>query len=413
MRTTDSMKILFLVADSNGCYPVPASKDGAVTTLVERLVKLNESQKKLDIELISYFDEKAFSISRDKYPNTKFIWIKIPKVISVLDDIFYNFIKRFFKKKKLISYKKIFSLLWYVFKSSVYLKKSNYDKVILENNMVLSWVIKLAKYQGDFYYHLHNIPRTCVKNKKTFERCTGYLCVSNFVGKQIKDENNAIGPIEESKIKILYNCIDTSFFCIKENFDRRKVLSEFGISEDEKVILFVGRISEEKGILELLESTEYLKATNYKILIVGSYIHSDNKTNDKYSDAVSSYASKLDNRVVFTGYINQDKIVDIYNSADVAVLPSMWDEPAGLTMIEAMACGVKLITTRSGGIPEYVSNCAIVLERDDNLVKNIAINIDNILLDSNSFDDNNGVCRINKMFSEQYYLEKFISSLER
>ena len=82
-------------------------------------------------------------------------------------------------------------------------------------------------------------------------------------------------------------------------------------------------------------------------------------------------------------------------------------------MIEAMACGVKLITTRSGGIPEYVSNCAIVLERDDNLVKNIAINIDNILLDSNSFDDNNGVCRINKMFSEQYYLEKFISSLER
>ena len=56
--------------------------------------------------------------------------------------------------------------------------------------------------------------------------------------------------------------------------------------------------------------------------------------------------------------------------ADIAIVPSMWDEPFGLTVIEAMAAGLPLITTRSGGIPEICEGVAIIVERD-NIVENL------------------------------------------
>ena len=60
--------------------------------------------------------------------------------------------------------------------------------------------------------------------------------------------------------------------------------------------------------------------------------------------------------------------------ADIAALPAMWEEPFGLTIVEAMAAGLPLITTRSGGIPEICEGVATIVERDgivNNLVSAI------------------------------------------
>ena len=57
--------------------------------------------------------------------------------------------------------------------------------------------------------------------------------------------------------------------------------------------------------------------------------------------------------------------------ADIAVLPSMWEEPFGLTIVEAMATGLPLITTRSGGIPEICEGVATIVDRK-NIVNNLA-----------------------------------------
>jgi glycosyltransferase involved in cell wall biosynthesis len=71
---------------------------------------------------------------------------------------------------------------------------------------------------------------------------------------------------------------------------------------------------------------------------------------------------------------------DLYAIADVAILPSMCEEGAGLTIIEAMAGGLPVITTQAGGIPEYANEkCAFILKRDENLVENIAQSIDTLL----------------------------------
>ena len=62
----------------------------------------------------------------------------------------------------------------------------------------------------------------------------------------------------------------------------------------------------------------------------------------------------------------------LYEMADICVLPSIWDDPAPLAVIESLISGKPLITTRSGGIPEYANDdCAIILERNSKLVEHL------------------------------------------
>ena len=110
------------------------------------------------------------------------------------------------------------------------------------------------------------------------------------------------------------------------------------------------------------------------------------------------------------------KFTDIsqyYSIADVVVLPSIWDEPAGMTILEAMACGKALITTNSGGIPEYVGedNC-IIVERNDNIVDKIAEKL-NVMLENESEIERLGkraTIQISK-YNRKYYYKQLIDIL--
>ena len=136
---------------------------------------------------------------------------------------------------------------------------------------------------------------------------------------------------------------------------------------------------------------------------------------DSYQEKIRKLAAELEERVIFTEYVEQQIMPKYYNAADLAVLPSMWDEPAGLTMIEAMACGTPVITTRSGGIPEYVGDVAYVLDRDENLPQNIAKSINDYLELSSEKQEkirNAGIQRIREKFSADRYLERFIECID-
>ena len=82
-------------------------------------------------------------------------------------------------------------------------------------------------------------------------------------------------------------------------------------------------------------------------------------------------------------------------------------------MIEAMACGIPTITTRSGGIPEYVGDAAIVLERKEALPMEIARNVDALLCDRNLYEDYSRKGRewISANFSLDRYLQKFVEQI--
>lgn len=404
------MKVGIIISDSNGCYPVPASRGGAVSTLVEHLVRTNNSHPLFVMEIISYYDKRAVQLA-GQYPNIAFRWVKVPRIVKILDNIFFEITRVIFKKRKTVSFKSIFSLMYFIFISSYIIKKDNYDKLVIENNVLSAWIIKLSHYHGEYYYHFHNVPRVGAKCQKIFQNCKAILCVSNFVAAQITSNSSVIGKIDSKRVKILYNCIDTELFrVIENNKEVLKYRDKYGIKDDDKVIVFVGRLSEEKGIDKLLNAIELIDDEKVKALIVGSYMYNLNLV-DKYQIKLRDYAKKLGNRIIFTGYIEQKEMPYVYALAKLAVLPSMWEEPAGLTMIEAIACGIPVITTNSGGIPEYVGKFGVILNRDEYLIQNLKDNIYNLLAidklkDSKTLE---GMHYIKDNLNAKNYLQNFFT----
>lgn len=204
-------KIAIFIADSNGRFSVPATKDGAVPILVEHLVEENNIHKVFNMTVVTFYNADAYEKSK-QYKNIDFVWVKVPKIIKIFDNLIYTIVKKWMKNKKAISYKSIVSLLFYILKGSFFLKKRKFDKVIFENNIPLVWIIRLSKYSGRYYYHFHNIPRIDAHCKKLFESCNGYMCVSKFVKNYITSDESSIGKIKKEKVKVLYNCIDTNKF---------------------------------------------------------------------------------------------------------------------------------------------------------------------------------------------------------
>jgi glycosyltransferase involved in cell wall biosynthesis len=403
-------KVIIFIADSNGAYPVPAAKGGSVATLVEQLVSDNQKNKQVNLTVVSFYDSEAVKMSK-KYSNTTFIWITTPKILKILDSYVFRIIPLLSSKIKSVSYRSILGLMHYIYISSKILKKDSYDSVVLENNIPISWIIKLSRYKGDFYYHIHNIPRINAMLKNVFKKCSGYLCVSNYVGQQLQLSSCSIGPIAHSRINTLYNCIDTSFFIPNQmnRFDIEQLRKKYNLDETDRVLLFVGRLSSEKGFDKVIEAIKYIQEERVKLLIVGSLLNGSDQ-DDKYIEKIKELPQTVRNKVVFTGYTDRKKLPQLYNLSDIAILPSMWDEPAGLVMIEAMACETCVITTDSGGIAEYVGDCAVLIERNENLVNNLAVEIDRLLTDNKRRLDlaKRGRERICSLFSTEFYLGRFL-----
>ena len=402
-------KILVFIADSNGGYPVPATKGGAVTTLIEHLIKENSHKGNFYLNIVSYYDKNAEELSK-KYENLNMIWIKVPKFIEFLDKSFFSFFKKIFKKKKIISYKSIFSLFYYIFKSTFIIKKIENDVVILENNVLLSWIIRLSKYNKKFYYHFHNVPRFDAFNRDVFKKCNKYICVSKYVANKLNSEECAIGKIDSKKLEILYNCINVDDFYLLNNEKKMSFKHEKGFNKDDFILLFVGRLSKEKGVDKVIEAFKNINNDKLKLMIVGSVIHNI-QFKDSYVNKLNEMIKDYKEKIIFTGYIPLNELVYYYNIADVAILPSMWEEPAGLTMLEAIACGIPLITTKSGGIPEYVSKHCILIDKE-NVVKNIEKSVIDIMNKNCLIDNEKGIELIKERYTPQVYYENFCKIIE-
>ncbi|MEO0281491.1 MAG: glycosyltransferase [candidate division WOR-3 bacterium] len=114
-------------------------------------------------------------------------------------------------------------------------------------------------------------------------------------------------------------------------------------------ILYAGRLSKEKGVNYLIEAFSNLKNKNAKLLIVG-----DGPERKNLENIVKNYG--LSQRIKFLGFVDKATLQNLYEDVDFIVLPSVWQEPFGLTGLEAMSYGRPVIAFNVGGISEYVSN---------------------------------------------------------
>jgi glycosyltransferase involved in cell wall biosynthesis len=132
--------------------------------------------------------------------------------------------------------------------------------------------------------------------------------------------------------------------------DRAELRREFGLEEEEKIVLFVGRLYHRKGLEILLCSIPPVlqEFSDVKFVISG-------KGFKEKEESLRNLAKQLDieDHVTFMGYVPDEKLPNLYSASDIFVLPAIY-ENFPFAILEAQATGLPVISTKVGGIPEFL-----------------------------------------------------------
>ena len=166
--------------------------------------------------------------------------------------------------------------------------------------------------------------------------------------------------VPEEKIAVIPNGIDLSEYADlppKGSFKKK-----FGIDEDEKIILYLGRIHRIKGLDVLVKAFANIveKLDDVRLVVVGP--------NDGYLSELEALinALKIDDNVLISGPLYGKDKLEAYVDADIYVLPSRY-EIWGMTVLEAVACGTPIILSENCGIAEYFKDkVGLVVKPDSN-----------------------------------------------
>lgn len=149
------------------------------------------------------------------------------------------------------------------------------------------------------------------------------------------------------KVEVIYNGVDAKKFEFEwSEAERLKHRATLALPE-EKIVMYVGRFVREKGIQVLLNAASAVLAQepNTKFLIVGG---GNRDRFEKFLDWAN-----LREKVLFTGFMANRSLHQLFRVADVAVFPSLY-EPFGIVALEGMAAGAPVVTSDAGGLPEVV-----------------------------------------------------------
>lgn len=374
---------------TSGYLPVPNVLGGAVEALDMMMVRENEKTPNFEFTVFSSWAPGVDKIVRDgAFQHTDFRFIKTPMLVKAADRCIYWAAKYILRKKKLMSYRYIAQRLWYIRKVAKALSKDDtsgkapFDKVMIENHATLFMTMQkygnAERYADKVYYHLHNEVTNDFGCKHEIAQVKKVLGVSNYIVETLDRflrEHGESGLKPEQKA-VWRNGVDTSCFGSDEAKHKAKAFrKKYGINDDDIVFLFSGRLTPEKGAEELLEAFTQVAAqvSNAKLVVAGAFFFNSN-IKSPFEQKLHDLASQpqIKERIIFTGFVDYNDMPALYEMADVCVLPSIWDDPAPLAVIESLVSGKPLITTRSGGIPEYANDgCAIILERDSQLVEHL------------------------------------------
>lgn len=383
---------------SPGELPVPATKGGAIETLIMSLVKCNETERRMKLTVASVADNEAESLA-SCYPNTEFRYFKRS---SRVFELVYHYWQAIWKR--LFPSSHIMSSLFYrkVLKS---IRGEEYDVVIFEGGESYGFKAYDRVFHGRLWYHVHATPEW----RTPSDTFNDVLAISSFVA----DKWRYWCTDHKQQVHVLYNGVDTSMFKeLLSPAELEKMRSRFGFSAEDFVVLFCGRLFSGKGVKELIQAVISIHDPHVKLLVVG-YAHDDDAR--RYEKEIKAIAEDAPGRVYFTGYVPNKEIWKYYRIADMQAVPSTWEEGAGNICIEGMATGLPIVATRSGGMPEYLDEqCAVLVDRKGSLPADLANAIVTLERDPQRRVRMGAFARKRAgQFSEQAYYQSYVNLLEQ
>ena len=380
---------------SPGLLPVPATQGGAIETLMTTLMRQNERFHRMDLTVVSPDEPKARRLA-EEYRSTRVVFLQSPSLPYKVANRVRNRWNR--KKRSYVSA--------YYAKALAAIKKAGpFDAVVVEGGPCDA-MAPYEDYCGDaLMYHLHYDPTTPFHS-------TGYsrvVAVSEYVANSWR--RNCLDPVTD--VRVAHNGIDVSKF--QREFteeDRKAIRARLGFASDDFVSLYCGRIIEVKGVLELLKAVQRIDDDRVKLMVVGSPDFAKS-SRTPYLDKVQSLVDELGDRVAFTGYVPNDQVYQYSRSADIQVVPSLWEDAAPTVCMEAMAAGLPLLVTRSGGMQEYTTpECAVTVEKDGRIVDSLADALSELSGDSRRLESMSEAALLrSRKYTEESFYREFVGTI--
>jgi glycogen synthase len=154
--------------------------------------------------------------------------------------------------------------------------------------------------------------------------------------------------VDEKKIEVIYNGIDLKEYAVTSE---TSVLESYGIDQTKPFVLFVGRITRQKGIIHLVNAIKYIDKDTQIVLCAGAPDTED--IAKEMEDAVAKASADRDNIFWIDKMLDKKDVIQLYSHATVFCCPSIY-EPFGIINIEAMACETAVVASAVGGIKEVV-----------------------------------------------------------
>ncbi len=198
-----------------------------------------------------------------------------------------------------------------------------------------------------------------------------------FISQSTLNDFRKLFHLEETKASVIYHGVSQLF---NPNIDRIRInfiLNKYNI--DKEYLLFIGTIEPRKNIKNIILS--YYKLLNensgYKLVIAGKKGWHFNEIFELIDEL------KLNEKIIFTGFINEDDKPFLIAGAKIFIYPSMY-EGFGIPVLESISCGIPTITSNVSSLPEVVEDAAILINPLD--VDELFLSMQKVLNDKNLYD---------------------------
>ncbi len=180
--------------------------------------------------------------------------------------------------------------------------------------------------------------------KTAIEMADAVIAVSHGTRADVKSLFN----VREDRLKVIYNGIDTDEF---KKVSSTENIKRFGFDPAKPYLLFVGRITRQKGIIHLVNAIRYLNPDIPVVLCAGA--PDTPEIEKEMAEGVKSVLKNRTNIHWVREMVDRKTLIELYSHAAVFCCPSIY-EPFGIINLEAMACETPVVASAVGGIPEVV-----------------------------------------------------------
>ncbi len=168
------------------------------------------------------------------------------------------------------------------------------------------------------------------------------------VSKETRDDILHHFNVDPEKIKVIYNGINLKEY---QATQETSALEKYHIDPSKPYVLFVGRITKQKGIIHLVNAIKYIDADTQIVLCAGA--PDTPEIAKEMEESVHKVQKDRDNVIWIAEMLDKKSVIQLYSHADVFCCPSIY-EPFGIINIEAMACRTAVVASAVGGIKEVV-----------------------------------------------------------